>query len=184
MPQLRERGLLRVLDLGCGIGRHAHYLASQGFSCVGVDASETGLNYARRQAALAGLTIEYRSGPFYAVPFGDGRFDLVIAWNVIYHGDAEVVARTVAEIRRVLVPGGLYVGTQLSKRNRRYGLGREVRPDTFVVDDAEGDEVHPHFYCDAARLIELHRGFEVLELRDREQAPGAWHWEHTLERLS
>jgi 2-polyprenyl-3-methyl-5-hydroxy-6-metoxy-1,4-benzoquinol methylase len=183
VPLFKARGYRRVLDLGCGIGRHAQHLAAEGFSCVGIDASEAGLAYARQRAAEAGLSIDYRGGPFYSVPFGAASFEVVIAWNVIYHGDGELAQQAIDEIRRLLAPGGIYVGSMLSKRNVRYGQGREVRPDTFVVDEATGDERHPHFYCDGARLIELHRGFEVLELRDREQAPGAWHWEFCFERV-
>src|SRR5215472_13347455 len=63
---MRRRGGVRVLDLGCGIGRHAHYLASSGFQCVGVDASTSGLTFAREQAASDGLNIDYRTGSFYA----------------------------------------------------------------------------------------------------------------------
>jgi len=184
VPALRERGTTRALDLGCGLGRHAHLLASEGFSpVVGLDGSDAGLAYARRHAEVAGLSIDYRQGAFYEIPFADSSFDLVVGWNVIYHGDGDVVRRTLDEIRRVLAQGGLYVATMLSKRNTRFGKGREVRPDTFVVDDALGDEVHPHFYCESRRLLQLHHGFEVLELRDREQGGrGAWHWEFILER--
>jgi SAM-dependent methyltransferase len=185
VPLFKARGYRRVLVLGCGIGRHAQHLAAEGLTAIGIDASEAGLSYARERAAAAGLAIEYRSGPFYDVPFPQASFDVVIAWNVIYHGDGEIAQQAIDEIGRVLTAGGMYVGSMLSKRNAHYGQGREVRPDTFVVDDATGDERHPHFYCDGARLIEMHRGFfEVLELRDREQAPGAWHWEFAFERLA
>jgi tellurite methyltransferase len=183
VPRLQARGLRRVLDLGCGIGRHAHYLAGQAFECVGIDASEAGLAFARERAAADSLAIEYRRGTFYELgAFADRTFDAVVAWNVIYHGDGDVAQRAVNEIQRVLVPGGLFVGTLLSKRNAGYGVGREVRPDTFVVDDSETDKAHPHFYCEGATLMRMHRGFEVLELRDREQAPGANHWEFVFER--
>jgi tellurite methyltransferase len=171
-----------VLDLGCGIGRHAHYLAAQGFHCVGVDASDAGLRYARERAAAAGLAVDYRTGTFYEIPFSDGNFDVVIAWNVLYHGDGDIAARAIESILRVLVPGGLYLGSMLSKRNAGYGRGREVRPGTFVVDGDPDDKRHPHFYCDAQTLVALHRGFEILDLRDHEQVPGAYHWEFTMER--
>jgi SAM-dependent methyltransferase len=180
--RLRERGLSRVLDLGCGVGRHAQYLAARGFECVGVDASESGLAYAREHAAAAGVRVDYRVGTFYDLPFADCSFDAVIAWNVLYHGDGEIARKAIAGIARVLHAGGLHMGTMLSTRNAQYGRGREVAPDTFVVDDDPGDKGHPHFYCDTRTLLELHRGFEVLDLRDREQTPGANHWEFTLER--
>jgi 2-polyprenyl-3-methyl-5-hydroxy-6-metoxy-1,4-benzoquinol methylase len=184
VPLLRERGFSRVLDVGCGLGRHAHYLAAQGFTCAGIDASESGLDYARSQAATAGLSIDYRVGAFYVLPFGDASFDALIAWNVIYHGDRDIARQAIREFARVLAAGGVYVGTMLSKRNRGFGVGREVRPDTFVVDNADDDKVHPHLYVSGSEVLELHVGFEVRELRDVERAPGTNHWEFTFERLA
>jgi tellurite methyltransferase len=182
VPLLRARRLHRVLDLGCGIGRHAHFLAGEGFRCSGVDASPAGIAHAREQAAAVGLSIDYQLGEFHDVPFADHSLDCVIAWNVIYHGDSRVVRRVLDEIRRVLVPGGIYLGTMLSKRNVMYGRGQEVSTDTFVIHDATSDKAHPHFYCDTAALVDLHHGFEIVELRDREQQPGAYHWEFLMER--
>jgi SAM-dependent methyltransferase len=179
---LRARAFNRVLDVGCGLGRHAQYLASQGFACAGVDASESGVAFARAEAARAGLDIDYRVGPFYALPFGDRSFDAAIAWNVIYHGDRAIAQRAIDEIARVLVPRGVFLGTMLSKRNRDYGVGREVSQDTFVVDGATDDKVHPHLYVHANDVLALHGGFELLSLQDVEQAPGANHWHFTFER--
>ena len=144
-----------------------------------MDASNSALSYARERAGAAGLSIDYRAGTFYDLPFPDGSFDVVIAWNVLYHGDGDIAARAIDGIHRVLVPGGLYVGSMLSKRNAGYGRDREVRPGTFVVEGDPGDKVHPHCYCDGHTLMALHQAFEVLDLRDREQAPGAYHWEFT-----
>ena len=171
------------MELGCGIGRHAQALASEGFECVGIDASPHGIAEARRNAEAAGLSIDYREGPLPPLPFESSSFELVIAWNVVYHGDGESIGRALDEVRRVLAPGGLYVSTMLSKRNAQFGIGTEVRPDTFVVEGASDDKAHPHFYCDATTLLQLHHGFEVLQLRDREQRPGAFHWEAVFEYL-
>src|SRR3546814_12650337 len=84
-----------------------------------------------------------------------------------------------------LKPGGLFHGTLLSKRNRNYGLGREIAPDTFVIDGAAGDKGHPHFYCDAAGVVKLVEDFELLSLFDREhESPGTYHWQLLAERRS
>ena len=182
LPVLRERGISQVLDLGCGVGRHAQYLTGQGFACVGVDASPTAIAEARQAADAAGLQIDYRVSQFRELPFADGAFGLVIAWNVIYHGDGQIVGQVLAGLHRVLAPGGLYLGTMLSKRNHAYGIGDLVAEDTFVVPDDPGDHRHPHFYCDAPTLLALHAGFDVLELRDHEQAPGHHHWQFIFER--
>jgi SAM-dependent methyltransferase len=184
VPLLRQRGLTRVLDVGCGVGRHTLYLAGEGFACIGLDASAAGLEFARDQARAAGLAIDFRDAVFYSLPVDDASADCIVAWNVIYHGDGSIAQRAIDEMHRVLAPGGLIVGTMLSKRNVNFGVGRQVQPDTFVVDGADTDKVHPHFYTDAAGLLALHRGFEALELRDREQGPGAYHWEFVFERTS
>jgi tellurite methyltransferase len=165
-----------ALDIGCGIGRHALALASLGYHVTGIDGSGSGIAYAARDADRHGLTIDFRNGSMLSVPMADASCDYVLAWNVIYHGDRDVVDRCVAEIARVLKPGGTYQGTMLSKRNRNFGVGREVAPDTFVID-AISDKAHPHFYCDARTLTEIFQGFEPLSLIDREHSqPGSWHW--------
>src|SRR3546814_21093307 len=82
--------------------------------------------------------------------------------SVIYHGDGGVVARAIAEIQRVLKPGGLFHGTLLSKRNGSYGLGQEIATPTLVIAGAEGDKGHPHFYCTAAELVTVFAAFEPL----------------------
>lgn len=67
----------------------------------------------------------------------------------------------------------------LSKRHRAFGVGREVRPDTFVDDRSEGDKDHPHFYVDAPHLTALlaGAGFEPVSLIDvDQQPPGGFHW--------
>ncbi|MGV6871910.1 class I SAM-dependent methyltransferase [Pseudochelatococcus sp. B33] len=178
-----------ALDLGCGVGRHALLFARLGFRTAAVDLAEAGLTELRRVAEQEGLSIETHVSPMNELPFADGSFDYVLAFNVIYHGDPAIVRATVDEIRRVLKPGGLFQGTMLSKRNAGYGVGTEVAPDTFVREmsgtDAEedSDKVHPHFYTDAAGLVSLLSGFELLYLRDgAEKRPGSWHWQFAAEK--
>lgn len=176
-PGLMKQGFSRALDLGCGVGRHAIHLAELGFRTFALDGSESGITFAREQATARGLDIDFRVGRMTALPYDADSFDYVLSFNVIYHGDRQIVEATIAEIRRVLRVGGVYQGTMLSKRNASFGLGGEVAPDTFVNVDADGDKAHPHFYCDATGLVGLFGGFELLELRDLEHAEnGTWHW--------
>ena len=178
----RERGAERALDLGCGVGRHTLVLGRRGFAVDAIDGSESGVAYAREQATREGLAVDFRVGPMTDLPYADGAFDYVLAWNVIYHGDGAVVRRCLDEIRRVLRPGGLYQGTMLSKRNVNFGRGREVAPDTFVADEV-GEKAHPHFYCNAAELLDLFGGFQPWIIEDLDlKRPGAQHWHIVMER--
>ena len=179
----RLAGARTALDLGCGVGRHALAMAALGMETTAFDRSETGL---ARTAALAdarGLSLTTRAGAMTELPFADGAFDYVLSWNVIYHGDPDIVAKAVAEIARVTRPGGLLHVTLLSKRRADFGRGQEIAPDTFVQPDGAGDKAHPHFFCDAAGVVALLLGFEVLELRDEDpDGVGEWHWNAVARR--
>lgn len=179
---------VRALDIGCGVGRHALQFARLGFETFAVDLAETGLSELRRNAEREGLEIAAQTAAMTALPFPDDHFDYVLAFNVLYHGDPAIVAAAVDEIARVIKPGGTYQGTMLSKRNTNFGVGTEVAPNTFVRathpdDPDDGDKDHPHFYCDAAELVALFGGFELVSLNDRtHRKPGSWHWYMLAER--
>jgi SAM-dependent methyltransferase len=148
-----------------------------------MDASASGLDYAAQQARDLGLAVTFRDGLMTELPYADGSFDFVLSFNVIYHGDGGVVSQAISEIHRVLKPGGIFQGTLLSKRHGNFGRGKAIAPNTFVVDGAEGDKSHPHFYCNAAEAVKLFEDFELLSLFDREhEKPGTYHWHLLAER--
>ncbi|BDZ67045.1 class I SAM-dependent methyltransferase [Methanobacterium ferruginis] len=67
----------RILDVGCGTGRHAIELAKRGYSVTGVDLSENMLNRAREKAIDTGVQIDFEKADARNLPFED-EFDLVI----------------------------------------------------------------------------------------------------------
>ncbi|MEL6839399.1 MAG: class I SAM-dependent methyltransferase [Pseudomonadota bacterium] len=173
----------KVLDLGAGVGRHALWLAAQGFEATALDAASEGLAEIDKHGGVE--TVKAR---MHELPFADHTFDHIVSWNVIYHGDEDILLRTIAEIRRVLKPGGTYMGTMLSKRRLPHEQakypGREISRNAWVFDAPGTDKIHPHYFCDAAELLALFSGFEVLKLKDQvHDKPGSWHWHLTLERL-
>lgn len=173
----------RVLDLGAGVGRHALWLAERGHQVTALDAAPEGLAEIARFGSVE--TVEAR---MHALPFDDASFDHVLSWNVIYHGDEDILLRTISEIRRVLKPGGTYLGTMLSKRRLPHETakysGREISRNAWVFDAPGTDKIHPHYFCNAAELLALFAGFELLQLKDQEhEKPGSWHWHLTAERL-
>jgi SAM-dependent methyltransferase len=181
VPVLKGRGARHVLDLGCGVGRHALLFAEHGFAVEATDGAAAGLDFARREAAARGLRLSLRRADADTLPFAEESFDYVLSWNVIFHGTMGDVGRRLAEIWRVLKRGGLYQGTMLSKRDGQFGSGRPVAPDTFIR--GSDPKAHPHYYCDLAGLGTLFTGFELLSLTQQEQRrSGSWHWHILAER--
>jgi 2-polyprenyl-3-methyl-5-hydroxy-6-metoxy-1,4-benzoquinol methylase len=180
---LRQRGVQTVLDLGCGVGRHAILLAKAGFTVHAVDASPTAVDYVDRQAHDLGIAIHTHIAEMTHIPFENDTFDYLLAWNVIYHGDLSVVLRTLSEILRLIKPGGLFQGTMLSKRNSEIAQGRAIAKDTYINTD-RFEKRHPHFYCNAADVIALFSSFEPLVLRDTEHnRKGSYHWHLLAEKI-
>ena len=183
LPELYARGVRRVLDLGCGVGRHALLFAEHGFDVAGIDGSPAGLAVVRETAAARGLSVSLHKGLADALPYPDAGFDYVLSWNVIHHGTLGDLGRRLGEIWRVLRPAGLLQATVLSTRDANYGIGRAIAPDTFVIDQVER-KGHPHCYCDAATLVGLLAGFDLLTLSQQlqERRPGSHHWHIIAER--
>ncbi|GAB3598690.1 class I SAM-dependent methyltransferase [Angustibacter peucedani] len=84
-----EAGLLagggRALDLGCGPGRNAVWLAEQGYEVVAVDLSPTALGWARERAEAAGVEVTFVEGSIFDPGTVPGRFDLVYDSGCFHH---------------------------------------------------------------------------------------------------
>jgi 2-polyprenyl-6-hydroxyphenyl methylase/3-demethylubiquinone-9 3-methyltransferase len=93
-----------VLDVGCGGGFLANYLAARGHRVTGIDTSAEALEVARRYDRTHG--VDYRVGDACALDFPDASFDVVCAMDLIEH--VTEPERLVAEAGRVLRPGGLF----------------------------------------------------------------------------
>ena len=179
MPVLKARSARKVLDVGTGIGRHALAYARFGFDVIAIDASSTGLDQLVQSATAENLRVDVRLSNFTTLPVEDESADHVLAWNVLYHGDGEIVATALRECRRVLRPGGTLQLTMLSKRHRAFQVGRQVRADTYVDDASKGDKEHPHFYVNAVGLTRrlADAGFDALSIEDVDQdGDRGFHW--------
>lgn len=178
----------RILDLGAGLGRHALAFAELGHSVTAIDAAEASIAAVAAAAFAKGLTVETVQATMTYLPCEDASFDHVLAWNVVYHGDEAVVRRALAEVARVLRPGGSFMATMLSARRlpveQARAKGREISRNTWIFE-GPGDKIHPHYFCSAPDLLSLLWGFEVFTLFDRpHEMPGSWHWHLLAERLA
>jgi SAM-dependent methyltransferase len=104
-----------VLDVGCGAGVDLVRFAKGGAIVTGVDLTESAIELAKANIAQQGLTADLRVANGEALPFVDKSFDLVFAHGVVqYTADDR---KLVAEVRRVLKPGGLAIFQVYNRRS-------------------------------------------------------------------
>jgi SAM-dependent methyltransferase len=98
----------RVLELGCGNGRNATYLASLGCSVAAVDFSAQAIEWARERAASAGAEVDFQRCSIFDAAIPDGCFDLVYDAGCFHHLAPHRRQDYVALVTRALKPGGRY----------------------------------------------------------------------------
>jgi SAM-dependent methyltransferase len=118
-----------VLDAGCGVGYGSAMLADAGATeVVGLDLSAQAVEAA---GAGAPANASFVTGDVHALPFDDGRFEVVVCFEVIEHVDAQ--NDVIAELARVLAPGGVLA---ISSPNRDvYPAGNPHHLHEYVPEE-------------------------------------------------
>jgi 2-polyprenyl-6-hydroxyphenyl methylase/3-demethylubiquinone-9 3-methyltransferase len=122
---------LTVLDVGCGGGYLSEQFAAIGCAVTGIDQSLPTLAAAREHAAATGLAIDYREASADALPFAAASFDVVCCCDVLEHVDD--VSAVIAEISRVLKPGGIFFFDTINRTLRSRVLAIKLAQDWPLV---------------------------------------------------
>ena len=105
----------RILEVGVGAGTDHLQWARAGAICHGVDLTDAAIETTRARLATYGFDSDLRRVDAETLPFDDNRFDVVYSWGVIHH--SEKPENIVAEIYRVLRPGGVFLGMMYNRRS-------------------------------------------------------------------
>jgi len=151
---------MRLLDVGCGLGGAARYFAHEhGCRVTGIDLSAEYVNVANSLAARVGLgeRVACECGSALALPFEPCGFDGAYMFHVGMN--VEDKARLFAEVRRVLMPGGvfgIYDVMRLAPGELAFPVPWASAPESSFVADAA-----------TYRRLLIAAGFEVLKERNR-----------------
>jgi ubiquinone/menaquinone biosynthesis C-methylase UbiE len=150
------RGDEYVLDAGCGTGLTTLRIAEQYPKCrvCGIDLSIKMIEVARNDAAERGLDVDLRTGSITDLPYPDTAFDVVLTNMMFHHLDLVDKRQAVAEIARVLKPGGRYVSAEFGPRARN-AVERRLAKGEYTL--------YPSHLAEAA-----------LALRREELSPFIW----------
>jgi SAM-dependent methyltransferase len=165
LVELVESGRIRpcrAIDLGCGAGNYAIYLAGKGFDVTGVDISPTAIRIAEENARRKGVMCRFVA----ADVLGDlreveGTFDFAYDWELLHHIFPEQRQRYIENVHGKLNPGGRYLSLCFSEDDRQFGGSGKYRETPlgtllyFSSEDELRDLFEPCFHIDELRTIEV-----------------------------
>jgi ubiquinone/menaquinone biosynthesis C-methylase UbiE len=109
----------QVLDVGCGTGTLALALHARmrGGKVYGIDPSPPMIAVAKEKAAKAGADIDFRLATIEALPFADSSLHIVTSTLMLHHLPGDVKRQGLAQIRRVLKPGGRFLAADFAAQS-------------------------------------------------------------------
>jgi len=155
----------RLLDVGCGFGRHSIEFARRGYKVLGIDSSVTMIAAARERAAIAGGNVEFQQerGERFtaAVPFDAAICLFTTLGQISEHGENSGLVYRVYD---ALKPGGQFV-IELPQRETAV---RQLRPSDKFDTDVRSTSVTRHYEAgshiisEIFRIVEPERAFTYL----------------------
>jgi 2-polyprenyl-3-methyl-5-hydroxy-6-metoxy-1,4-benzoquinol methylase len=130
--QLIESGKVKpcsVIDLGCGAGNYAVYLAGKGFTVTGVDISETAIKFAQKNAKDKNVSCDF----LRADVLGDlGKevnktFDFAYDWELLHHIYPENRNKYLENVQCLINPGGRYLSVCFNEKDTQFGGSGKYR---------------------------------------------------------
>jgi SAM-dependent methyltransferase len=118
----------RAIDLGCGAGNYAIWLAGQGFDVTGVDSSPTAIRIAREKAKEAGFSCRFivadLLGDLHEI---DGRFEFGYDWELLHHIMPEDRGTYAKNVATLLNPEATCLSVCFSEKDPQFGGKGKIR---------------------------------------------------------
>ena len=150
----------KTIDLGCGTGNYAIYLASAGFDVTGIDISPTAIKIAKENAKKKGIKCNF----LVADVLGNlnevkGTFDFAYDWELLHHIFPEQRRTYVKNVYKMLNPRGKYLSVCFSEKDPGFGGSGKYRKTGlgtilyFSSEDELRDLFEPYFNIEELKMM-------------------------------
>jgi len=145
---------INILEVGSGPGANIWYLSREGYSVTGIDGSKVAVGQSKKRLKTEGLYAELYVGDIVELPFKNFVFDCVLDVECLYSNNFENSNKIIAEIHRVLKPGGVFFSKTFS-----------------TSMSGKGDLIDKNNTYSSFDGGELHSDYETVRLLDEKQIP-------------
>lgn len=166
----KRNGEEKILDLGCGAGRHVYFMAKENIKVYGVDISSSGIDYTKNVLENNGLEGDLKVGSMDNIPYCDETFDGLINYGVLYYCDIKGASKTASEIYRVMKKGGKVLIVVRTTEDYRYGDGLEIEKNTFIINENDKNKcafnengMKMHFF-DKDEILNIFSDFSSIKI--------------------
>lgn len=146
-----------ILDLGTGAGRLLSYFTdSSKYEVIAMDKDETALNECKKNYGIY-PHIKFIWEEFNENSFQSNQFDLIIAFNSLYHTDRASISKVISRVKYILKPGGYFLLTlkTLEGNEKVYQHAGELfpkEPENTFINTEFPDYYLPHHFCNKEEI--------------------------------
>lgn len=160
----KKYNVKRVLDLGCGSGRHLVFLAGQSFDVYGIDMAKSGIKISKKWLDKEGLKANLKIRDIYKkLPYEDNFFDAIVSTQTLHHERIEKIRKLIKEMERILKINGLIFITVLDLKCVPNKNKKQIAPRTFIL--LNGNDVGvPHYSFNKNILRKEFKSFKILDV--------------------
>lgn len=170
----KKHNIKKILDLGCGSGRHTVYFAKRGFDVYGIDIASEGIKITREWLKRENLKANLKVGNIYrGLPYENDSFDAIVSIQVIHHARIKTIRKTIKEMKRVLRLKGLIFITvrkhmskkELLKLQRKELVWKlkKIGPRTFIPLTGR-EKGLTHYYFNKGLLRKEFKNFKIYNI--------------------
>ena len=150
----KEKGKIKILEVGCGPGANIWYLAREGFSVYGIDGSKAAIKMCKERLNKEGLSAKLTVGDMVKLPYHEEFFQVVVDNFSIQHNIPYNIEHMLSEAHRVLGKDGILFSAVLSTKHYLFGRGKALARNSYL-DVADG----------ALRGVGITHFFTIPEIR-------------------
>ncbi len=166
----KKKNKKRILDLGCGLGRHSMLFYEYGFDVTVCDITPFCINYLKTIQEKRNITFPVIECDMLNMPFKNNSFDCIYAYHVLSHTNLEGFKKLFNKIYDILDKDGEIFFDVLSKKCFLYnGSGYPKIDSNTVLSQAENEMNIPHICFDYDELINILNKFEIVNIKEVHQ---------------